>query len=477
MKDIVLTMTTCKRFNLFERTILSFQTQCTDFKERIKEIWIVDDNSKEKKQMIKILDEINIPYQIVFKNIYNKGHAKSMNIIKEMILKSHYKYIFHLEDDWGFIKKDNYISKCQNILESNNIIGQCLINENYKEDDKIEIVGGKFINDTIPYIIHEYVSNEKEKEIWIEKYGNNKPHCNYWPHFSFRPSLIKREIFERIGNFNEFPQIHFEMEYAYKYYNNGYKSAFLPGVNCIHIGKKTYETNKDNAYSLNDEYQFGIPPRKILCFIINLERRNDRMKKIKDILSKYPFLEIKRFNAIDGNNLIMNEEIQRQFKGNNHNFRRGIIGCALSHLTLWENIVKNNILLSIIFEDDIIPLDNFKEKLSEVLKELLSKDFSLCFLAHTPKENILKFQKLNTLESFQFSYGGSFAYIISLKGAGELNNYFKNNPMINAIDTELQKLCDKINIYYWKENIVSTNYYIFDNSTDSDIQNDFSSLN
>jgi len=254
--NILLTITTCKRIDLFKQTLFSFFEKCLD-SYKIQEILIVDDNSsdEDKIEMIQFIKQFNKPTYFVFKNKYSKGHAKSMNIIRNFILNSNYDFIFHLEDDWYFFKENNFLTIAQEILNENENIGQCLINENYKEDINDIIVGGKKIYSTRnnEFILHEHVKTIDEKKEWENKFGC-LPNCNYWPHFSLRPSLIKKEIFKN-NIFDESKGVHFEMKFAFEY-EKYYKSVFFSDVYCTHIGKKTYEHNKNNAYSLNGESQF-----------------------------------------------------------------------------------------------------------------------------------------------------------------------------------------------------------------------------
>ncbi len=79
----------------------------------------------------------------------------------------------------------------------------------------------------------------------------------YWPNFSFRPSLIRREVFDKVGPFEDIK--HFELNYAGRYTAKNYKSVFFPSIVCIHIGRLTSEwqdKTKANAYTLNEVVQF-----------------------------------------------------------------------------------------------------------------------------------------------------------------------------------------------------------------------------
>ena len=67
----------------------------------------------------------------IYKNIENKGHPRSMNIIRDYVISKNADYVFNLEDDWEFFVKDNYFQKMVNIIEQDLSFGQCLLNINF----------------------------------------------------------------------------------------------------------------------------------------------------------------------------------------------------------------------------------------------------------------------------------------------------------------------------------------------------------
>ena len=79
---IILTITTCKRYDLFNKTMNSFINCCTDL-EMIDSFVCIDDNStQEDRDLMKL----NYPFfNYIFKDETNKGHIKSMNIIYTII--------------------------------------------------------------------------------------------------------------------------------------------------------------------------------------------------------------------------------------------------------------------------------------------------------------------------------------------------------------------------------------------------------
>jgi hypothetical protein len=246
---VTFTITTCKRYELFEKTINSFINCCIDI-DKIDSWFCVDDNSNEQDR--KNMREKYPFFEFYFKNSLEKGHVKSMNLIFEKIKTP---YIFHMEDDWTFFSKKEYITKCLNVLEENKEYSQCLINKNYSETcEDLNLLGGIQSTTTYGdrYIIHENLADD----LFFKKYGNGR-NCSYWPHFSLRPSMLKTKNVKDVGRFNEV--LNFELEFAKRYSNKGNISCFLDGVYCIHSGRLTserFEKDKKNAYVLNEEKQF-----------------------------------------------------------------------------------------------------------------------------------------------------------------------------------------------------------------------------
>jgi hypothetical protein len=102
--------------------------------------------------------------------------------------------------------------------------------------------------------------NEKiKKGNPIEQYLHSYNEQKYWPHYSLRPGITKMEVFQNVGKYDETAP-HFEMNFAYRYFEKGYRTAFLFGTTMSHQGKRTHQRNDPNlknAYQLNDEAQFG----------------------------------------------------------------------------------------------------------------------------------------------------------------------------------------------------------------------------
>jgi len=122
-------------------------------------------------------------------------------------------------------------------------------------------------------------------------------------------------------------------------------------------------------------------------FIINLQKRADRIKKIKDngYIKNYEI-----FQAIDGkklnldnnenliynnNNILLKKNMIDKIKG----LKLGEVGCFISHYTVWKKVIKLN-KNCLIFEDDVRVVKDFDDKLDSILQNELPKDFDLIWL-------------------------------------------------------------------------------------------------
>lgn len=103
-------------------------------------------------------------------------------------------------------------------------------------------------------------------------------------------------------------------------------------------------------------------------FLINLDRRTDRFEFVKQQLDKLD-ISFERISAVDGQ-LCSAEQIQSF----NHNrflleckrqVVRGEIGCALSHRSVWQRMVDEQIPYALILEDDIRIDPRLKSVLSQ----------------------------------------------------------------------------------------------------------------
>ena len=462
-EKILITFTTCKRLSLFKETIHSVLNHWTDL-DLISNWFCVDDNSsKEDRQCMKNTYKW-IEYYM--KTPEEKGHRTSMNIIWNKLNTLNPKYWIHLEDDFIFHHSTDYITQSIHALSTG--ISQIVFNRNYAETIEDYKVQGH-ISTKIPNIVLHDHHND------FPKYMN----AHYWPHYSFRPSMVVVKPIIELGNFDSENQF-FERDYANKWNKANYKTGFFNRITHKHSGRLTYEIGKvNNAYDLNNEVQFN---RQSNIKVINLERRLDRKKDVAKKLSDVG-LHPAFMNAIDGTKLQPSEELKKLFANNDFGYRKGFIGCALSHLQLWKELVNDSSHnYYVIFEDDITLASNFKNKFELLKSEFEIQDIVMLgyHMFSETREKVkdtydsvtetIKIEPMNDLY-----IGGFFSYSINKKGAQKLITYIEQNGIQHGIDY-LIKIIKELNVVELQPLIVFSEWNENNKPIDTDIQTNYESL-
>lgn len=261
MDGVIFTVTTCKRFDLFEKTINSLINATTDV-EMIQEWLCVDDNSSEEDR--ELMRERYPFFNFILKGPEEKGHSRSMNLVRDYVMKSGYKYTMHFEDDWQTVAEMEFLRPSIRIMEESLAplgIQQVVHNRQYVQlirPRDIDLKGGiqQYLGDQTRYILHEFHPNgsDSQQEFW-KRVGGGYSAC-YWPYYSLNPSVMRSDIYRFLGPFREDVR-HFEMDYATRFTNAGFRTAFLDGIFRLHIGKLIGEEGKKNAYELNELTQFS----------------------------------------------------------------------------------------------------------------------------------------------------------------------------------------------------------------------------
>lgn len=277
---VTLSITTCRRLDLFAGTVCSFLNACTDV-ELVDRFLCVDDGSSEddRAEMRRLFPF----FEFVFKGPSDKGHARSMNVIRRAVTTP---FLVHLEDDWHFFARRPYVGPALEILEEEPGLGQVLFNRNYAEVLEDRRIPGGFRRRSRGSghrcVVHEHYPPGTEEYLRFQE-GHGRGSNAYWPHFSLRPSVLRTDVFARVGPFDEAAG-HFERDYAERYVGAGFRSAFFDGVFALHTGRLTSERGPDarpNAYELNDTPQFG-ESRRVRVATAPVERPPCRVKLVGD---------------------------------------------------------------------------------------------------------------------------------------------------------------------------------------------------
>ena len=202
-------------------------------------------------------------------------------------------------------------------------------------------------------------------------------------------------------------------------------------------------------------------------FIINLDKDVERLSNAYEQLDKYEFKNYEKFTGIYGKQLSINDINDNTTTIGKLFASHSMIGCALSHIKLWEKIVTENIELSLILEDDFILQNDFKNKINNVLLNIPNYDNYMIFLSSCIFQN--KYLKLYDVNDYFYKQSlilQTLSYIITLECAKKLLKYINKVTYHIDIDIWFKSIVNyrDINIISVKEPLV---YQTFENSNNT----------
>ena len=165
-------------------------------------------------------------------------------------------------------------------------------------------------------------------------------------------------------------------------------------------------------------------------FVINLDKEKARMASIDAQLLQLG-IDYERISAVYGKELTKDElkysfSAFRSFCAMGIRLTSGEIGCALSHLSVYRQMIEEGIPYALVFEDDIIIDDSFNARIQEVedfIREEKKQVILLSALGFRAKEKgIFKNLKGTCADG----------YVITLPAAREI--YKSNCPVVVVAD-------------------------------------------
>lgn len=451
---VTFSTTTCKRPELFYRTMNGFLRNCKDHNLIHKWLCVDDGSSEEDCELMRGW----FPFmEFICKAPEHKGHARSMQLISKKVTTP---YLVHVEDDRVCVDPRPYLADAIAILEADDSLGQVVFNHNYAETEHDNILGGELHQTPggVWYFVHEHATTEAQRRAWDARHGSG-PNARYYPHFSLSPSVIRTAVFERVL-FEDV--LKFEYVFANNFTNAGYRTAFLPGYHFLHTGRLTkdiHDHSKLNAYDLNQTQQFTTHT-KYASWVVNLARREDRLRLVRESI-RFPFGV---FKAIDGKGLDPRHlsSIFTLCRHGDYQMRLGVIGCALSHLALYTQLLKDDAHDGyLIMEDDAAPAegvvpDSLEFQIQRVMRvqELRGLPSDLILFAIVSKHPRSYYTAAPAIvcksyaESNEFSMGGTGCYYISKAMAQMALEYVYDNGIDCPIDVILYRLLDHVKGYF-----------------------------
>jgi GR25 family glycosyltransferase involved in LPS biosynthesis len=171
--------------------------------------------------------------------------------------------------------------------------------------------------------------------------------------------------------------------------------------------------------------------------------------------------EIIKFDAIDGSKLnvdrvplseLAQAELQQLettgFRTKHYQLTKGAIGCYLSHVKIWENILKTKSENCLIFEDDAQVPHDILDKINTEM-QFIPNDWDIVLFGYICKK-CMKYEKYMEVDRFMLTH----CYMIKKSAIIKIMNSNTLFPITQQIDSLMSELSSLINIYSTKDKIV-----------------------
>lgn len=208
------------------------------------------------------------------------------------------------------------------------------------------------------------------------------------------------------------------------------------------VAKQKGQHNRKQELSLSN----------ITIYLINMAKSHDRYKRFKENIKKSDLSSV-GFNRIEGVNgksqnikrLVSPEAYKRILESEKTNYRhyhyeltRGAVGCYLSHINVYKEVLRQRNKYAIIFEDDVrILKPNLLEEINKILPTI-PKDWDIlllgcvCFVCG-------KFSSYYDVNRYFLMHG----YIIKKSSAEKILHMIENEPIEQQIDAKFSDLAER----------------------------------
>lgn len=247
---MILSITTCKRLELFRKTIQSLSNSCMDL-HLITDVYHFDDSSsaEDRIEMERILREclgdVNIRNYRFEKETIPTQYRHSW-IMNQWLYNIPGDRVMHIEDDWLF-ERDFRITECLELLDSDDSIGLVGVSQPLREapiEFEFKLRGNFwkwYFDETRPVNDLLFMDYVEMRASGIEGFW-----CKYinWPYFSLRPGVFAMDRVRTIGRFQE--DYGFELEFSERFAKKYVSYCHRERI-CRHIGEvSSYEINSSS---------------------------------------------------------------------------------------------------------------------------------------------------------------------------------------------------------------------------------------
>lgn len=178
-------------------------------------------------------------------------------------------------------------------------------------------------------------------------------------------------------------------------------------------------------------------------YLINLDRDTDRLERARGRFGALD-LSFERVPGVDGSKV---DSLTRFFSQTpSRSLSDGELGCALSHIGVWQKIASGEVENALVLEDDAAPLRDFPLSFAELD---IPSDYDLCYVNKRMiyKRSVL-YKNVQTVVPViqavlefdgdsKVQAAGTDGYFLSRKGACRLLDIVRQDRVIAPIDAQL----------------------------------------
>lgn len=214
------------KYEQFSRAMNSFSSKEDLLK--IGEIVVINEFDEKDRALGSYADKIKREFphiKLIQKQAKDKGQARSLNIILDLVTSSKFKYWIHWEESW--VVSRPFVEDAISIMDEDKRITQMQLTSDWHNIPQqfVDNKGNHVVIETDPRMITEAAHNREEYDKLIERTG-----FDLWPLYSLRPSINRVEHYRKLSSFSEDPEmwpVVFEYLYGVEWLKAGSVKAFI----------------------------------------------------------------------------------------------------------------------------------------------------------------------------------------------------------------------------------------------------------
>jgi GR25 family glycosyltransferase involved in LPS biosynthesis len=168
--------------------------------------------------------------------------------------------------------------------------------------------------------------------------------------------------------------------------------------------------------------------------------------------------EPENFNFYEFSDDLWNKKVQQFNYGLSitpRKLKKSELSLAYKHIKIFNDITKNNIVTSLIMEDDVLLINNFSKNFNEYLKKT-PKDWDFIFIGSGCDLRI-PIEKRNSSKAYTKEHPASKctdSFLVSIEAAHKICDTMKKITLPIDFELNYQMWFNKLKVYWWEPPIV-----------------------